>query len=159
MTDCGELKHYLNVRITRTGEYIAMDQTAFCDSILEKFASWMGPATKTRKYPLPGDASDRLYQGRDEDLCEEQREYVENFPYKQIVGAVLYLAMHTRPDIAYAVGVLARHASNPTYQSCQLAVHFYYNNICEERPHWELDLPVCHLIFMHLVMQTGRVIN
>ena len=123
MTDCGELKHYLNVRITRTGEYIAMDQTAFCDSILEKFASWMGPATKTRKYPLPGDASDRLFQGRDEDLCEEQWEYVRNFPYKQIVGAVLYLAMHTRPDIAYAVGVLARHASNPTYQSCQLAVH------------------------------------
>ncbi len=56
-------------------------------------------------------------------MNEEQRDYVRNFPYKQVVGAVLYLAMHTRPDIAYAVGVLARHASSPTYASCQLAVH------------------------------------
>ena len=123
MTDCGELKHYLNVHITRTRAYIAMDQTAFCEKVFEKFGRWMGPANKTRRYPLPGDASDKLFQGRSEELSGDQVEYVRTFPYKQIVGAVLYLAMHTRPDIAYAVGVLARHASNPSYAACLLAVH------------------------------------
>ena len=38
MTDCGELNHYLNVHITRTSAYIGMDQTAYCEKVLEKFA-------------------------------------------------------------------------------------------------------------------------
>jgi hypothetical protein len=34
-------------------------------------------------------------------------------PYGSVVGACMYLATYTRPDISYAVGVLARFISNP----------------------------------------------
>ena len=34
-------------------------------------------------------------------------------PYLSAVGALMYLATTTRPDIAYIVGVLARFTSNP----------------------------------------------
>jgi hypothetical protein len=35
-------------------------------------------------------------------------------PYASLVGALLYAACHTRPDIAYAVGMLSRVLSKPT---------------------------------------------
>ena len=34
-------------------------------------------------------------------------------PYSQLVGALMYLAVATRPDIAHLVGVLARFSANP----------------------------------------------
>ncbi|KAF5385137.1 hypothetical protein D9615_001088 [Tricholomella constricta] len=40
-------------------------------------------------------------------------EYMRSVPYIQATGALLYLAMCTRPDIAYTVGVLCRFNTNP----------------------------------------------
>ena len=34
-------------------------------------------------------------------------------PYREIIGALLYLSTHTRPDIAVAVNILSRHVRNP----------------------------------------------
>jgi hypothetical protein len=34
-------------------------------------------------------------------------------PYKSAVGALLYLANATRPDITYSVGQVAKYCSNP----------------------------------------------
>jgi hypothetical protein len=44
----------------------------------------------------------------------EQEETYDNVQqYQSMVGALLYAAMSTRPDIAHAVGMLSRHLSNP----------------------------------------------
>ena len=40
-------------------------------------------------------------------------EHMKQVPYRQLVGALMYLAVATRPDIAYTVGVLGRFSSNP----------------------------------------------
>ena len=35
-------------------------------------------------------------------------------PYLSVIGALMYLANYTRPDIAFAVNLLARYSSSPT---------------------------------------------
>ena len=48
-----------------------------------------------------------------------QRAYVTSFPYQNIVGALLYLALN---EISYAVGVLARFNTNPNFRACKALV-------------------------------------
>ena len=38
---------------------------------------------------------------------------MQDKPYAMLVGALMYLAVATRPDIAHSVDVLARFSSNP----------------------------------------------
>jgi hypothetical protein len=43
----------------------------------------------------------------------EDLEYMRSVPYLSAVGSLMYLAVGTRPDIAYAVGALSRFNANP----------------------------------------------
>ena len=44
---------------------------------------------------------------------DSERSEMSRVPYSQLVGALMYLAIATRPDITHLVGVLARFSSNP----------------------------------------------
>ena len=53
--------------------------------------------------------NDDPYQPR-----EEEEEIVDKPKYLTTIGAFTYLTTHTRPDIAFATSILARHNRNPT---------------------------------------------
>ena len=44
---------------------------------------------------------------------EEERIKMYDYPYAQLVGSLMYLAICTRPDISFAVGKLGQFSSNP----------------------------------------------
>src|SRR5258706_15835903 len=44
---------------------------------------------------------------------EEEMRDMANVPYASLIGALMYAAIGTRPDIAFAVGALSRFLSNP----------------------------------------------
>jgi hypothetical protein len=85
----------------------------YTEKVLEKFGYLLGKVNRTKKYPLPSDAADQLAPDTTP-LTEDQRKYITNFPYRSVIGALLYLALHTRPDISYAVGILSRFGTNPS---------------------------------------------
>jgi len=43
----------------------------------------------------------------------EEAEWMADKPYREIIGALLWIANGTRPDIAYAVGQLAKYTAQP----------------------------------------------
>ena len=122
MSDMGELEHFLNVRVTRTSSFLQLDQTVYASKVLEKFSAFLGPPTKIRKSPLPSDTPERIAREAPQ-LTEEEQAYIDNFPYRSLLGALLYLSMNTRPDITYAVGVLSRYGAHPTLTTCKLVVY------------------------------------
>jgi hypothetical protein len=120
MSDLSELRHFLNVRVTRTRQYLHLDQSVYLGKIIEKHAHYVGQ--KKRKSPLPSDVLKQLAEEQT-DLNPEEQEFLDNFPYRTLVGATLHLAMNTRPDISYAVGVLSRFGSSPTLTACHAMIH------------------------------------
>jgi hypothetical protein len=115
MHNLAECKRCLNIRITRTDKSIRMDQSEYVKtSILKEFAEWMGSGSSTKDAPLPPDASERLAEGMTEELTAEERAWVASFPFRTIIGALLCLTIHTRPDMSYAVDPLSRYSLKPT---------------------------------------------
>ena len=45
----------------------------------------------------------------------------DEMKYKSIIGSLLYLSSHTRPDVAYAVNILSTKAVNPRKKTFRLA--------------------------------------
>ncbi|GFU40105.1 retrovirus-related Pol polyprotein from transposon TNT 1-94 [Trichonephila clavipes] len=56
--------------------------------------------------------------------CRMQKSETKNsdFPYRQAVGALMYLMVGTRPDLAYSAGFLSRSLENPSAEDIVKAV-------------------------------------
>ena len=118
MKDLGELNYYLGMKVTRTADYIQLDQQRYTLDILLKYDHLL-KEFGNKNYATPMEKDIKLRKFEANMMSDSQREYVENFPYQNIVGALLYLSINTRPDISYAVGVLARFSKNPNYRACK----------------------------------------
>jgi hypothetical protein len=116
VTDMGLAQEFLNIRITQESHRIIIDQELYVHSLLTKYHSYIG----SRNYADVPSLSE--YMPRDDPPSSpKQRQFVDSFPYPALVGALLYLAVVTRPDIMFAVGVLTHHLKCPTYASCKAA--------------------------------------
>jgi hypothetical protein len=124
MTDAGEIDNFLNLKVDRDWEKgtLALDQTHYCKQILEQYDFLI--FGQKRKSPLPLDAAKLLaISDNEDDLSPEDKEFRDTYPFRQVIGVLLYIAMYTRPNIAYAVGVLARFSTAPTFNACYCASH------------------------------------
>ena len=90
------------MKITRTDDFIKLDQAGYVREILEKYKHLLrGLDSKRANTPMERDL--KLRKSESESMTPSQREYVSKFPYQNLVGALLYLAINTRPDISYTV--------------------------------------------------------
>lgn len=99
----GEVQSFLGIRISRDANgYFCMDQETYIAKVAEKH----GLATaKGSKIPVdPG-----YYRNRN-----GSQQLPDNLLYRSLTGALLYVAVNTRPDIAASVSILSRQISHPT---------------------------------------------
>ncbi|KAE8985413.1 hypothetical protein PR002_g22645 [Phytophthora rubi] len=103
--DLGELSWFLGMHVTRDFErgVMKIDQEQYAIEVCERFTM-----DNCRPGETAMDQSVVLYPG------DSEEELATRVPYKQAVGAPLYLSRVTRPDIAFAVNQVAAHAARPT---------------------------------------------
>ena len=95
-------QHYLGIRVQQGKGLVKLDQQASIEDLLVKYN--MENAKGVNTPAAPGVYLDKI----------KENEEATKEPYRSLVGALLYLGMHTRPDIAYAVNELTRHCEQPT---------------------------------------------
>ena len=109
---CGDKFSYLGLCVTRDREQkqIRIDQRGYLQKVLEKFEMH---TSKGRAMPLE---SKPVPRSKDEEAIDRNL-------YRQAVGCILYAALGSRPDFAYAVGVLGRFAGDPSIHHWKAIKH------------------------------------
>ena len=102
--DLGKLSYFLGMSIAQNQEEKKtwIGQPAYTEKLLTKMEMSDCKPVKT-----PVDPGNRLVK------TAEDEEALDQLLYQSVVGSLMYLATCTRPDIAYAVGMLARFSSKP----------------------------------------------
>ena len=104
--DLGEMKKILGIQITRNrkARTLRMDQTHYLHDVLERLNMRQD---KHKATDLPMNGYDALRPAEPEDVRINQHEY------QQAIGSLMYAAIHTRPDIAFALNRLSQYLSDP----------------------------------------------
>ena len=108
MRDLGTTTSFLGMEIVRDLEKrtLRLTQRRLTTELVSRFGL---TSAKGRSTPL--DKSTKLVPTTPETALDTKQ-----FAYSALVGSLQYLAHGTRPDIAQAVGLLARYSSNPSVQ-------------------------------------------
>ena len=110
--DEGEVSDLLNVEISRSDKGVTLRQTAY----IEKLAStWLPEGVpSTFQYNSAPHTEDIQAKVLDALSTTDPPDPELLRKYQSLVGSLLYAATNTRPDIAYAVGMLCRAMGKPS---------------------------------------------
>jgi hypothetical protein len=107
MTDLGECSYYLGITIRRdrANRLIYLGQRAYVKKVLKDHGLWSN--VKVAAVPInPGTKLVPAATGYYAPDTLRTR-------YQRVVGSLMYIMIGTRPDIAFAVSIVSRFASNP----------------------------------------------
>jgi len=121
LRDLGPTSWLLGVEIlrVRSEKTLTLSQRQYILDILERFQM-----SDCKPVSTPLDPSVRLSASMSPQSAADTK-FMESVPYIQAVGALMYLAVATRPDIAFAVGVLARFNKNPGLLHWKAVKHLF----------------------------------
>lgn len=106
MSDLGHLSYYLGLEVEQEAGCIKLKQTAYAKRILQQFGM---EDCNPNKYPMEPKLKLRKNQ---------EGEATDPTHYRRIIGSLRYLT-HTRPDLAYCVGLMSRYMEKPKVEHLQ----------------------------------------
>ena len=120
VTGSGDIRWVLGMMLERDrpARTISISQEAFIDILLQRFGL-VGVTPIT----MPLVPSSRLSIA-DSPVTDQQRAEMVSEPYCKLVGALQWLALRTRPDIAFATASLARFGRDPSHAHWDVARRF-----------------------------------
>ena len=110
--DLGEASLVLGIKIERDREagMISISQRAYLERVLERFGMANCNPTST-----PIALGTVLSKGQ-APVTDDDRQFMTDKPYREVLGSIMYAQVATRPDLSYAVSTLSKFASNPGKQ-------------------------------------------
>ena len=110
MKDLGKTKFCIGLQIEHFPNGMLVHQSTYIKKILKRF-------NMDKAHPLSSPMVVRSLDVKNDPFrpCEKGEELLgPEVPYLSAIGALMYLANCTRPDIAFSVNLLARYSSAPT---------------------------------------------
>ncbi|CAI7875774.1 unnamed protein product [Closterium sp. NIES-53] len=110
----GEVKYYLGMHVERDLDHrwLKLHQEKFIKELGEKYG-----IENERKVATPLPEEFKLVKVAEDEGVEAE----EQQQFQSLVGSLLYAAVHTRPDISFSVGQLARVVQNPPEEQVDAA--------------------------------------
>ncbi|KAM1192141.1 hypothetical protein ACFX2G_012750 [Malus domestica] len=110
MKDLDKSRYYLGLEIEHCLDRILVYQSNYTQKVLRCFNKDKAKSSSTPMVVRTLDAKRDPFRSKedDEEILEPE------VPYLSAIGALLYLAQCTRPDISFAVNLLARYSNAPT---------------------------------------------
>jgi hypothetical protein len=112
--DLGDVGQILGIRVTRDRKrrLLFLDQGAYIDQLVKRFG-----LEKAKPFPTP--AADRTALLRSDGTEQQADQHL----YQQGVGSLAWLAVCTRPDVAYVWGQLSQSCATPTVRNWNGVLH------------------------------------
>ena len=131
MKDLGKTKYCLGLQIEHCLDGVLIHQLTYTEKVLKHFHM-------DKSHPLSSPKVVRsLEVTKDSFRPKEENEelFGLEIPYLSTIGALMYLANYTRPDIVFSVNLLARYSSTPTKRHWNEIKHIlrYFRGTCDMR--------------------------
>ena len=109
LTDLGPVHWLLGIKITRDRNMhtISLSQVSYIDAILSCFS-----LTDAKSSPTPM-VHGIFFLKNDSPSSPDKIACMGKTPYREAIGSLMYAAVATRPDIAFAVSYLSQFLENP----------------------------------------------
>ena len=106
---CKPIDCFLGLQIKRTKDMgVVIHQENYINEVLTRF--------KMQNCKPTAVLSNR------EIFAPDETEELKDIPYREVIGSIMYIAVCTRPDIAFATNYLSRHMEKPTKRDWNAAM-------------------------------------
>lgn len=117
MPESEKLTWYLNLQINQTNEGITISQSHYLKQKLKEFNQWIGNGVESS--PLPSNYTELLMNDDTSPPADK------DFPYRSMVGSLMYAILATRPDLAFPLSIVSRFLDRPTQLHCSIIRHIF----------------------------------